>query len=384
MILFFICLYYLFLFLYYKLDNLDKMEYKYQTVFVIGAGASSEIMSKDFDLKNSIIEILTEIKNCQSYKDSSRFLDFPDHIISAYNGIYEYSNYNKNTFEKNLAIIDEITSSLELSSSIDNLLYDFKDNDLFQVIGKIAIVSAILKAENECALCDLTNYKNIKPTMEGTWYYSLFLELTKQVTIFEFIERLKNIYFIIFNYDRTIEYYLFTMIKRFYKTNDIETAKIIYKMNIYHPYGLPGFLEFQKGIIKNRFGNVNAINFFQLSSMIKTFMLDNNNYDQEHKTACDFLYNADKVFFLGFAFHPQNIDLLFPNKVTKSIIKEQDEKVDISHSNYYGTFYKISEVNQDDIKRKIIGKNERINNFEVSKNKCVDFFIEFSNYITFY
>ena len=360
------------------------MEYKYQTVFVIGAGASSEIMSKDFDLKNSIIEILTEIKNCQSYKDSSRFLDFPDHIISAYNGIYEYSNYNKNTFEKNLAIIDEITSSLELSSSIDNLLYDFKDNDLFQVIGKIAIVSAILKAENECALCDLTNYKNIKPTMEGTWYYSLFLELTKQVTIFEFIERLKNIYFIIFNYDRTIEYYLFTMIKRFYKTNDIETAKIIYKMNIYHPYGLPGFLEFQKGIIKNRFGNVNAINFFQLSSMIKTFMLDNNNYDQEHKTACDFLYNADKVFFLGFAFHPQNIDLLFPNKVTKSIIKEQDEKVDISHSNYYGTFYKISEVNQDDIKRKIIGKNERINNFEVSKNKCVDFFIEFSNYITFY
>ena len=360
------------------------MEYKYQTVFVIGAGASNEIgMPTGSDLRNSIIEILTDIKNSQSYKDSSIFLDFPDHIISAYNGIYAYSNYNKNTFEKNLAIIDEITSSLELSPSIDNLLYDFKDNDQFQVIGKIAIVSAVLKAESECALCDLTNFENIKPTMEGTWYYSLFFKLTEQVaSLDEFIERLKNIYFIIFNYDRTLEYYLFNMIKQFYKTDDIKTAKIIYNMNIYHPYGQPGFLGFQKGTIKYPFGNVKEINFFQLSSMIKTFMLDNNNDAHERKTACDFLYNAYKVFFLGFAFHSQNIDLLFPNKIAKSSIKEQDGKAYIRHSNYYGTFYDISEVNQNDIIGKIKSKNEGVN-FRVSNNKCVDFFKEFSNYITF-
>jgi len=360
------------------------MEYKYQTVFVIGAGASNEIgMPTGSGLRDSIIEILTEIKTSQSHKDSSTFLDFPDHIIAARNGIYEYSNYNENTFEKNLAIIDEITQSLELSSSIDNLLYDFRDNNEFQVIGKIAIVSAILKSEYECALCDLTNFKNIKPTMEGTWYYSLFLELNKQASIYEFIERLKNIYFIIFNYDRSLEYYLFTMIKRFYKLDDIETTKIIYNMNIYHPYGLPGFLEFQKGIIKNRFGNVKANNYYQLSSMIKTFMLDNYYDDQEYKTACDFLYNADKVFFLGLAFHSQNIDFLFPQRVNKSSIKEQNGKAYISHPNYYGTFYEISQINQNDIINKIKRKNERSINFLGSNNKCVDFFKEFSNHIAF-
>jgi len=358
------------------------MEYK--TVYVIGAGASSEIgMPTGSDLKNSIIDILTEIKNSHSYKNSSKFLDFPDHIKSARNGIYVYANYNEDAFEKYIVIIDEIIQSLELTTSIDNLLYDFKNNHEFQVIGKIAIVSAILKAESKCALCDLTNFENIKPTMEGTWYFSLFSELIKQANINEFIGRLKNIYFIIFNYDRTLEYYLFTMIKRFYKTNDIETAKIIYNMNIYHPYGQPGFLEVQKGVIKNRFGNVNAINFYQLSSMIKTFMLDNNNDVQEHKAACDFLYNADKVFFLGFAFHQQNIDLLFPNKVTKSNINELDRNINISHSNYYGTFYDISEVNQNDIIRKLRNKNERITNFEASNKSCVEFFKEYNNYITF-
>ena len=33
----------------------------------------------------------------------------------------------------------------------------------------------------------------------------------------EFVRRLKNLYFIIFNYDRTLEYYFYNSIMRFYK-----------------------------------------------------------------------------------------------------------------------------------------------------------------------
>jgi hypothetical protein len=364
--------------------NINKMKYVSQTVFIIGAGASNEIgMPTGSDLRKNIIDILIGIKSSQSHKDSSTFLEFPDHIIATWNSIYTYYNYDENNFKNHINILDEIIQSLELTSSIDNLLYDNRDNLEIQAIGKIAIVSSILKAESECALCNISNFNNIKPTMEGTWYYSLFLELNKQANLSEFIERLKNIYFIIFNYDRTLEYFLFNMIKRYYKTDDFETGKIIYNMNIYHPYGLPGFLEFQKGVIKNSFGNTKANNICQLSSMIKTFMLNKFNDDEEYKGACDFLYNADKVFFLGFAFHSQNIDLLFPQKVTKSHIKEQGNKAYISHSNYYGTFYNISQVNQNDIINKIKSKNERINNFNVSEKRCVDFFGEFSNYISF-
>lgn len=112
-------------------------------------------------------------------------------------------------------------------------------------------------------------------------------------------------------------------------------------------------------------------------------MLDNFNDDEEYKKACDFLYNAEKVFFLGFAFHNQNIDFLFPQKVTKSSIEYQGDKAYISHSNYYGTFYNISEVDQNIIISKIKSKNEREIIFKASKNKCVDFFKEFSNYISF-
>lgn len=232
--------YYLFLFLYYKPANIDKMEYVNKTVFIIGAGASNEIgMPTGSDLRNNIIDIFTGIKTSQSYKDSSKFLELPDHIIAARNGIYTYFNYDEKIFEKHIDILDEIVQSLELTSSIDNFLYNEQNNPEIQVIGKIAIVSSILKAESECALCDVSKFNNIKPTMEGSWYYSLFLELNKQATLSEFIERLKYIYFIIFNYDRTLEYFLFNAIKRLYKTDDIETGKIIYNMNIYHPYGLP-------------------------------------------------------------------------------------------------------------------------------------------------
>jgi hypothetical protein len=154
-------------------------------------------------------------------------------------------------------------------------------------------------------------------------------------------------------------------------------------MNIYHPYGQPGFLEFQKGIVKNSFGNIDINNMFTLSSMIKTLMIDKCCDDEEYIKACDFLYNADKVFFLGLAYHPQNIDLLFPNKITKSSIKIQEDKAYISHPNYYGTFHNISQTNQNTIISMIKRKNERMTKFHVCNNKCVDFFNEYSSVISF-
>jgi len=199
-----------------------------------------------------------------------------------------------------------------------------------------------------------------------------------------FIERLKNIYFIVFNYDRTLEYYLYNSIKLYYKTSAAETAEIVNNINIYHPYGQTGFLEFQKGTIKNDYGVVQIDHVYTISSLIKTFMLDNFKDDDEYKQACAFLYDADKVFFLGFAFYPQNIDLLFPTKVTNTAIKEQGGKAYIRHSNYYGTFYKISKANQKTIISMIKSRNGLISNFFVFEGKCVDFFDEFLRDIFLY
>ena len=355
-------------------------------VFIIGAGASNEIgMPIGIELRKCIIDILSAVKDCLdvSSANMSHYFDKPQYIQEARDEIMEYYKYELKNTDKAYSTINNIIQSLELTSSIDNLLFDFRSSPDIQTIGKIAIVTAILKAESESALINPTNYLNIKPSLEGTWYHSLFLELNKQADLAEFVRRLNDIYFIIFNYDRTLEYYLYNSIMRFYKTNNQETAEIINNMNIYHPYGQAGFLEFQKNKIKNDFG-VSKTNTLLLSSLIKTFMLDNIINDEEYKKACKFLYDAEKVFFLGFAFYPQNIDLLFPNKVIRSERDEYRPGITYSKiSNYYGTFYNISEINKNSIIGMLKNKNERIRDFIGCNMKCIDFFYELSSIISF-
>ena len=112
-------------------------------------------------------------------------------------------------------------------------------------------------------------------------------------------------------------------------------------------------------------------------------MLDNIATGEEYKKACDFLYDSEKVIFLGFAFYPQNIDLLFPNKVSHIVRDERNGVTYIKSSAYYSTFYGISKVNQDAIISMIQNKNERVKKFIGSDIKCVDFFREYSSVISF-
>jgi hypothetical protein len=112
-------------------------------------------------------------------------------------------------------------------------------------------------------------------------------------------------------------------------------------------------------------------------------MLDNIVDDEEHKKACGFLYDSEKVFFLGFAFYPQNIDLLFPKKVERAVRDENRGVTYIKSSVYYGTFYKISSINRDEIISRVKERNERVSNFIGDDMKCVDFFRELSSVISF-
>jgi hypothetical protein len=359
-----------------------------KTVFIIGAGASNEIgMPIGIGLKDNIIDILSGVMDIIniSNPDLGQNTNKLEHIHEAKSGIIDY--YYKSDLNKICEAydnLDKVIQSLELTSSIDNLLYNFRDSPDIQAIGKIAIVTAILKAENECALVQPSMYKKIKPSLEGTWYHSLFLELNKRASLDEFVRRLNNIYFIIFNYDRTLEYYLYNSIMKFYKTSTEKTIELIKGMNIYHPYGQTGFLECQNGKIKHPFGNLSRDNMYSLSTQIKTFILDNFADDDEYKNACNFLYGADKVFFLGFAFYSQNIDLLFPKKIT-SFTEDENTKIRYAQnvSYYYGTFYKIPKVAKSAIIKNIKEKNERISSFIGKDMKCVDFFNEFSNIISF-
>ena len=266
-----------------------------QFVFIIGAGASKEIgMPVGDELKNEIIKILTDVNNIPPIRTigarrSPIEEKIPVHILAVRDGIREFrhNHYNEDNWKK--YNLEEIIKSLERTTSIDNLMYDFSEVPEIQAVGKLAITSAILKAESNCVLGDSYKKREFKDTLEGTWYFSLFSKFIEKAKLDTFIKRLKNICFIIFNYDRTIEQYFYNSIIHFYKTSPEQAAEIVNNMNIYHPYGQTGYLQFQRGTPKNKFGRIHEDDISEISSLIKTFMLDNFGNDDEYKKVCDFL-----------------------------------------------------------------------------------------------
>ncbi len=86
--------------------------------------------------------------------------------------------------------------------------------------------------------------------------------------------RFRSVAFIIFNYDRCIEHYLYCSLQNYYRINASRTAELI-NQSIYHPYGTAGSLPWLDPDSPDRaiaYGvNPNPTQLFNLVSQIKTF-----------------------------------------------------------------------------------------------------------------
>lgn len=80
-------------------------------------------------------------------------------------------------------------------------------------------------------------------------------------------------------------------------------------LKIFHPYGVVGHLPWSKEKRQVGFGVVNYGDMVGLSQEIRTF---NEKIEEggDLKSMRDEVSAADRIVFLGFHFHPQNIELL--------------------------------------------------------------------------
>jgi hypothetical protein len=83
---------------------------------------------------------------------------------------------------------------------------------------------------------------------------------------------------------------------------------------------------------------------------------------------------AGQIVFLGFAYHRLNLDLLLkhPDHVPLADPVSLIDKVD-----YYGTGYGISEGDRKYIQAALKKLDNRINNCDISGDKCAEFFKNF-------
>jgi len=174
-------------------------------------------------------------------------------------------------------------------------------------LGKICVMRSILKAERNCNLKIEPRTRLLEPNAgKDGWIEQIFSMAITGFKHSEIKHAFKRITFINFNYDRCIEHYLFHSLQRVGLSAD-DATEAIQNLNIIRPYGTlgsvlpssPSFLEF--GAVPNH-------QLFDLIGRIRTFTESDALYDKGKLSQA--LTEASLIMFLGFGFHPQNLELI--------------------------------------------------------------------------
>jgi hypothetical protein len=200
-----------------------------------------------------------------------------------------------------------------------------------QQYGKAAIVKTILEAERSSKLYVNThNGETFDPIRFGdTWFMKFMHVLGRGIPTEEVRQIFDNVAFIVFNYDRCLEYFLTNALQMTYGIRADMAEGIVADLTIIHPYGSVGEAPF----------GFDRADYFRLGGGIKTYT--------EQIAAADVIAQltaeverADAIVFLGFAFHNQNLLMLKPSKP-------------MNPKSVYGTAYKMSDADVEFVTEQI-------------------------------
>lgn len=174
----------------------------------------------------------------------------------------------------------------------------------FLNIGKAAIATALMPYEQEGFLLPREN--------EPRWYEYFFTKLDAGPERFE----QNQLSIIIFNYDRSLEQFLFLALKNSYGLSDSEAVELLRSIPIIHVHGQLGALAFEAG------GRQYAAPFsndeIRLTAEGIRIAHETAKDDEQFQEAREFLAGARKVCLLGFGYHPANIARLRLEKLTSN------------------------------------------------------------------
>ena len=281
-----------------------------ETVFIVGAGASAEFgLPVGSELIKQIVAGLSyEIEFDKVISKNYRLFDA---IKSSSNncGFLDYKKYN--SF---LSSVKHMVSALPESISIDNFIYQ-QENIYTTELGKMAIVQSILDSEGRSSLA-------YKRGLDGglkidfsksreSWLAAICKLLSQDTTISNIDCFFDGVKIICFNYDRCIEHYFYNWIKNNYNIHDDVVVRVMKKLQIIHVYGSVGGMEWQENDnFPAPFGaELSGGHIHDRVNIIYTFteIFDT----KKLKNSIDmYISESERIVFLGFGFHQQNMDLL--------------------------------------------------------------------------
>jgi hypothetical protein len=286
---------------------------KKSLVLVLGAGASFEAgLPLGIDLKRQIADALLFKMDGFGRLDHN---SGDDRILHAMKSLANYPAAGAEEMNRLLQCARHICDAMPLALSIDNFIDSHREEPRIAMCGKLAIARCILEAEKKSILfVDRTNVYNSLDfeAADKTWLTPFFRLLTENCQKKDIEARLHRVGIISFNYDRTIEHFLFHALQRYYRESAGWASKTVKALDIHHPYGKVGSLPWIDRQQSIDFGETPEVQqLIQLSKQLLTFS-EGTNAD---KGSIDLIRrdiaNAKRLAFLGFAFHPLNMEVLF-------------------------------------------------------------------------
>jgi hypothetical protein len=310
--------------------------FRAKTLLVIGAGASVEVgLPVGADLLKQIVDLVhISFDFHRQEKGDAGIVEALKILLNEGREVKKLNDHLKAGWQ--------LSKSAKQAISIDNVI-DALEDPKVELIGKLGIVRAILKAEAKSAnfrmpdrhpqVLEMSNF-------DDTWYSSLTKLITENVKASQIDNIFNNLEIINFNYDRCLEHYLRFSLADYYDVKYEAVEGAMEKLVVHRPYGSAGKLPWQKQAGPDvQFGEMHPGKAAEAAKQIRTFT---ERVEEEDKLDAikGAIAGADRIVFLGFAFHRQNIEI---------IAKEVQE-----HAEIVATAFGISESDRSVIIRELI------------------------------
>jgi hypothetical protein len=293
-----------------------------KTVFILGAGAS-------YDLNLPIGETLKDHIRGALVVDRASPAGFQnmrirEAVIEAIGRGNQFDT--RGQLNDYIRAAEQIRAGMPAAPSIDNYINTHKHDPHTVRLAKLAIAECILAAEAKSYLekssgydiralvepsfgkpfWDLGDYPN---ELLKSWYIPFLQLITADIDRDHVLEIFSNLAFIVFNYDRCTEHFLYHAIRTYYRLSDDEAAEILNSVEFVHPYGQVGYLEWQRRSSLARFGGEGA-QLLDIADNLQTFTetLASGVTDRVRGLIAE----ADTVVVMGFGFLRQNMELITP------------------------------------------------------------------------
>lgn len=278
-----------------------------KTVLVLGAGASAEVGLPVGDALLKDICKLIDIKFDFGSQKSG------DHLITSALKLVLKEGREANKLNEHLHAAWQVIRSAQQGISIDHIV-DALEDERVERVAKLGIVRAIqLAEENSQFFMRPSDHRHELNLLQyrSTWYDALTKAICEKRKKSDLHSVFENISIVSFNYDRCIERYLPVSIANYYGVSTSEIHQLMPQLEIVRPYGIAGHLDWMRRTdeIHGHELGLEASRLANASEMIRTFTqgVADEAISKRIQTC---ISDAERVIFLGFAFHPQNMSIL--------------------------------------------------------------------------